>query len=71
MTELENIVNRMCKEYELYKPSVADMVLAILNLEQKILQLVAEINVKYTSDRDPVRCGSDFYRSYEHYIKNK
>ena len=67
MQELEAIIN--CKEYQLYRPSVADMVLAILNLEQKIQQLVAEINAKYMSEKDPVLCGADFYRSYEKYFK--
>ena len=69
MQELEAIINFMCKEYQLYRPSVADMVLAILNLEQKIQQLVAEINAKYMSEKDPVLCGADFYRSYEKYFK--
>jgi septum formation inhibitor MinC len=69
MQELETIINFMCKEHQLYKPSVANMVLAILNLEQKIQQLVAEINARYMSDRDPVLCGSDFYNTYKKYFK--
>jgi len=69
MQELEAIISFMCKEYQLYKPSVADMVLAILTLPQKIQQLVAEINARYMSDRDAVLCGSDFYNSYKKYFK--
>jgi hypothetical protein len=71
MAELEDAVNFMCREYQLYKPSVADMVLAALTLPQKIQQLVAEIHTRYMSDRDPALCGADFYRRYEHLIKNK
>ena len=67
--ELEEIVNFMCKEYELYKPSIFKMAITALTLEQKIQQLTVEINAKYTSDKEQVLCGSDFYRVYEKYIK--
>ena len=67
--ELEEIVNFMCKEYELYKPSILKMAITALTLEQKTEQLIVEINAKYASDKEQVLCGSDFYRIYEKYIK--
>jgi hypothetical protein len=65
MEQLEVVVNEMCKEYDLYKASIRDMVLEILTVQQKISQLCAEIKSRYTSSKDPVLYGVEFYRNYK------
>ena len=69
MEQLEVVVNEMCKEYELYKPSVRDMVLEILTVQQKIQQLCVEIKVRYPSGKDAVLYGAEFYRKYKKYAE--
>lgn len=67
--QLEVVVNDMCKEYELYKPSVRDMVLTILTVQQKIQQLCAEIKARYPSGKDAVYYGVEFYKNYKKYAE--
>jgi hypothetical protein len=69
MEQLEVVVNEMCKEYELYKASVRDMVLEILTVHQKISQLCAEIKSRYASSKDAVLYGVEFYRNYKKYAE--
>lgn len=69
MEQLEVVVNEMCKEYELYKASVRDMVLEILTVQQKIQQLCVEIKVRYPSGKDAVFYGVEFYRKYKKYAE--
>jgi hypothetical protein len=67
--QLEVVVNEMCKEYELYKASIRDMVLEILTVQQKIQQLCVEIKVRYQSGKDAVLYGAEFYRKYKKYAE--
>lgn len=67
--QLEVVVNEMCKEYELYKASVRDMVLEILTVQQKIQQLCVEIKIRYPSAKDAVLYGAEFYKNYKKYAE--
>jgi hypothetical protein len=69
MAQLEVAVNDMCKEYDLYKPSVRDMVLSILTIQQKIQQLCAEIKTRYPSGKHVVEYGVEFYKNYKKYAE--
>ena len=66
--ELEEVVNYMCGEYQLYTKSILTDILIILKLNQKIHHLRIEITKKYKNDSDRVSCGTDFIKAYQKYF---
>ena len=68
--DLTDVVDFMCKSYELYKPSIMKNALDVLELNEKIYHLILEINSRYKSDDDRVSCGAEFANAYQKHFKN-